>query len=238
MQKKYRIVNPPSEHRLEGELRVCDPEKTDHTKDIESWRVFKIMAEFVEGFEILRRYKLAATFFGSARIGPDSPIYQDGEKLAGMLAKSGFTVISGGASGIMEAVSKGAFEAGGKSVGLNIVLPEEQQVNRFLTDGMTYNYFFTRKVMLSFASEVYVFFPGGYGTLDECMEILTLIQTNKIKRVPVVLFNREFWAPFVNLFETHLYEKYRTISKDDLKLFHVVDSVDEAYDTILKTVNC
>ena len=223
---------------MEGELRVCDPQKTDHTKDIESWRVFKIMAEFVSGFEILRKYSLAATFFGSARTKPDDQIYKDAVALSGKLAKSGFTVVSGGASGVMEAVSKGAFEAGGKSVGLNIQLPQEQEVNQYLTDGMTFNYFFTRKVMLSFASEVYIFFPGGYGTLDECLEILTLVQTKKIKRVPIVLYGKDFWAPFIALFETHLLEKYQTIGKEDLKLFRVVDSVEEAYEVILESVNC
>lgn len=238
MDKKYRIVNPPNEHRLEGELRVCDPEKTDHTKDIETWRIFKIMAEFVEGFEVLRKYSLAATFFGSARTKPDDQIYKDAVALSAKLAKSGFAIVSGGASGVMEAVSKGAFETGGQSVGLNIELPMEQQINPYLTKGMTFNYFFTRKVMLSFASEVYIFFPGGYGTLDECLEILTLVQTRKIKRVPIILYNKDFWGPFIDLFEKHLYEKYQTIGKDDLKLFQVADSVEEAYEMILDSVNC
>lgn len=236
--KKYRIVNAPGEHRFEGELRVCDPEKTDHTKDVESWRVFKIMAEFVEGFEMLRKYKLAATFFGSARTKSDDPIYLDAVALSSKLAKSGFTVVSGGASGVMEAASKGAFEAEGKSVGLNIVLPNEQAINPYLTDAMTFNYFFSRKVMLSFASEVYIFFPGGFGTLDECLEILTLVQTKKIKRVPIILYNKDFWQPFLDVFETHLADKYQTISRDDLNLYEVADSVDEAYEKILKSVKC
>ena len=236
--KNYRIVNPPSEHRMEGELRVCDPQKTDHTKDIESWRLFKIMAEFVEGFEILRKYNLSATFFGSARTKEDQPIYAEALELGEKLAKSGFAVITGGAAGIMEAGNRGAYEAGGKSIGLNIELPSEQLPNRFLTEGMTFNYFFTRKVMLSFASEVYVFFPGGFGTLDEFLEILTLVQTRKIKRIPIFLYNREFWAPLLKYFEKDLAEKYNTIHKDDLKLFTVVDSVQEAYDQILDQVKC
>lgn len=236
--KNYRIVNPPSEHRMEGELRVCDPEKTDHTKDIESWRLFKIMAEFVEGFEILRKYRLSATFFGSARTKEDEPIYQEAQALAAKLAGSSFAVITGGAAGIMEAANRGAHEAGGKSIGLNIELPAEQEANRYLTDGMTFNYFFTRKVMLSFASEAYIFFPGGYGTLDEFLEILTLVQTGKVKRVPIFLYNKKYWTPVIEFFEKNLLNEYNVISKDDLKLYTVVDTVDEAYEEILTQVKC
>ncbi len=229
---------PPVIHRMEGELQVCDPEKTDHTKDIESWRVFKIMAEFVEGFQILRKYNLAATFFGSARSQLGEQIYEDATALAGKLATSGFAVVTGGASGIMEAANKGAYEAGGQSVGLNIQLPSEQKANPYLTDGMTFNYFFSRKVMLSFASEVYIFFPGGFGTLDEFLEILTLVQTNKVKRMPIILYNKAFWNPLLDFFEKQLLETSKTISKDDLKLYQVADSVDEAYEIILKLVKC
>ncbi len=236
--KNYRIVNPPSEHRMEGELRVCDPQKTDHTKDIESWRLFKIMAEFVEGFEILKKYNLSATFFGSARTHEDQPIYQEAKLLGEKLAKSGFAVVTGGAAGIMEAGNRGAYEAGGKSIGLNIELPSEQQPNRYLTEGMTFNYFFTRKVMLSFASEVYVFFPGGFGTLDEFLEILTLVQTRKIKRIPIFLYNKAFWTPLLEFFEKQLLDEHHTIGKDDLKLYTVVDSVEEAYEQILDQVKC
>ena len=236
--KNYRVVNPPDEHRMEGELRVCDPAKTDHTKDMESWRLFKIMAEFVEGFELLRKYNLSATFFGSARTTEDEPIYQEARQLGAKLAGSGFAVITGGAAGIMEAANRGAHEAGGKSIGLNIELPSEQLPNRYLTDGMTYNYFFTRKVMLSFASEVYIFFPGGFGTLDEFLEILTLVQTRKVKRVPIILVGKRYWAPVLEFFEKRLLDEYNTIGKDDLKLYTLVDSVDEAYEEILKQVRC
>lgn len=233
-----KIINPPEEHRMEGDLRVCDPEKTDHTKDMESWRIFKIMAEFVEGFDMIRKYNLAATFFGSARCELGEKTYQDAEALAQKLAKSGFTIITGGASGIMEAANKGAFEAGGKSVGLNIELQKEQKPNPYLTDGATFNYFFTRKVMMSFASEAYIYFPGGFGTLDEFFELLTLVQTNKIKRIPIILYDREYWAPLIDFFEHSLLEKYNTISRDDLKLYRVVNSVDEAYEAIVNLVKC
>ncbi len=236
--RKYRIMNPPSEHRLEGELKVCDPEKTDHTRDMESWRIFRIMAEFVEGFQMLRKYHLAATFFGSARSDLGEERYQDATDLAKKLSGSGFAIITGGANGIMEAANKGAYEAGGPSVGLNIMLPTEQLTNRYLTDGMTFNYFFSRKVMLSFASEVYIYFPGGFGTLDEFLEILTLVQTHKIKRIPIILYGKDYWQPITDLFENHLFKKYQTISEGDLKLYHVVDSVEEAYEAIIKLVKC
>lgn len=238
MDEPNRSLVTPDEHRLEEELRTCDPEKTDHTKDIESWRIFKIMAEFVDGFELLRKYRLAATFFGSARTHLDPKIYADASELAGKLSKSGFTIITGGASGIMEAANKGAYQAGGQSVGLNIELPSEQSVNQFLTDTQTFNYFFTRKLMLSFASEVYIVFPGGFGTLDEFFEILTLVQTKKIKRLPIILYGKEFWTPLTTYFENDLAVKHQTISKADLDLITVVDSVDEAYDAILKLVKC
>lgn len=224
---------------MEGELRVCDPVKTDHTKDMETWRIFKIMAEFIDGFALLRKYKLSVTFFGSSRSDAlDEAVYQGATELARRLSEAGFAVITGGAAGIMEAANKGAYEAGGKSVGLNIQLPSEQPVNPYLTDGQTYNYFFTRKVMLSFASEAYVFFPGGFGTMDEFLELLTLAQTNKIKRVPIILYGRGYWEPITRLFDEHLLKKYRTISPEDLKLYKVVDSVEEAYKAVLTLVKC
>lgn len=234
----YRIVNSPDEHRMEGDLRVCDPDKVDQTEDMDTWRIFKIMAEFVEGFQLLKKYRLAVTFFGSARSLLDERFYADATDLAARLSKSGFTVITGGAEGIMEAANKGAYEAGGQSVGLNIQLQKEQQPNSYLTEGQTYNYFFTRKVMLTFASEAYIYFPGGFGTLDEFTEILTLVQTNKIKRIPIILYGKAFWEPFTRLFEEELCKKYKTVSEADLKLYRIVDSVDEAYETVLNEVRC
>lgn len=231
------IFDSPTEHRMEGELRVLDPEKTDHTKDMETWRIFKILAELIEGFALLRKYKLAATFFGSARTEPGEPAYEAAVELGKRLSQSGFTVITGGAAGIMEAGNKGAYEAGGQSVGLNIKLQREQAPNRFTTDGQTFSYFFTRKVMLTFASEVYVYFPGGFGTMDEFFEILTLVQTAKIKRIPIILYDKAFWEPLTTLFEEHLCKKYQTVGKADLDLYKVVDSVDEAYEIIIKEVS-
>ncbi|MBA3789049.1 TIGR00730 family Rossman fold protein [Patescibacteria group bacterium] len=203
---------------------------------LESWRVFKIMSEFVEGFDLLRRYTLAATFFGSARESFDSTIYQAATELASRLAKAGFAIITGGSSGVMQAANRGAYEAGGASVGLNIRLEDNQATNKYVTDGMTFDHFFIRKVMLTFASEVYIYFPGGFGTMDEFFEIATLVQTKKIRHVPIVLFGKEYWTPIVTLFKEKFYEEYHAIDEGDLELYHLVDTIDEAYDYIIQNV--
>jgi uncharacterized protein (TIGR00730 family) len=204
-------------------------------RELESWRVFKIMSEFVEGFELLRKYSLAATFFGSARRTFAPHFYSSATELATRLAKSGFAVITGGSAGIMEAANKGAYEAGGASIGLNIRLEMAQGLNQYLTDSMTFDHFFVRKVMLTFSSEVYIYFPGGFGTLDEFTEIVTLVQTRKIHKIPIVLFGREYWEPFTKVFEEKLFKDYGAVDAIDLELYRVVDSVDEAYDYIMKT---
>lgn len=204
---------------------------------VQSWRIFRIMSEFVNGFDVLRKYSTAATFFGSARLTPRDPVYKAAESLAAKLAKKGFTIITGGGPGIMEAANVGSFKVGGKSLGLNIVLPTEQKLNPYVTESESFHYFFSRKVMLSFASEVYVYFPGGFGTLDELLEIVTLIQTEKISRIPIVLYGKDFWVPFLELFDKKLLKQYKTISPEDMNLFHVVDSVDEAYEYIVAHVD-
>ena len=233
-----RDMQTPEEHRLEEEIRMGDPEKTDHTAPVDKPRVDRMAQELYEGFETLHKHKLAATFFGSARCTVGDDIYDAATNLAGHLAKSGFAIITGGGGGIMEAANKGAKEANGVSVGLNIRLPNEQNANAYTTESKTFNYFFTRKVMLTFASEVYVYFPGGFGTLDELFEILTLIQTKKIKRIPIVLYGKSYWEPLTTLIKEHLYETHQTIDKEDMELYTVVDSIDEAYNTILTQVKC
>jgi uncharacterized protein (TIGR00730 family) len=214
---------------------LLDPNDAD-ADAVQSWRVFRIMAEFVQGFELLREHGLAATFWGSARTTPDDDYYKEAEELAAKLAKRGFSIISGGGPGIMEASNVGAFKVGGKSIGLNIQLPFEQKLNPYTTQSLDFDFFFSRKVMLTFASEVYVYFPGGFGTLDEFFEIVTLIQTKKIERIPVILYGRDYWEPLVKFFEENLLEKFETVSKEDLELFHMVDSVDEALKYIAKEV--
>ncbi|MBU1164389.1 TIGR00730 family Rossman fold protein [Patescibacteria group bacterium] len=201
-----------------------------------SWRIFKIMGEFVTGFEFLQQYGLAATFFGTARCRKETKIYKEATKLAKELAKMGFAIITGGGPGIMEAANKGAVEAKGDSVGLNIQLPNEQRINPYVKESRAFHYFFTRKVMLSYASEVYIFFPGGFGTLDELYEILTLIQTRKICKIPVILVDKDFWQPLVEWMYGRLYRQDKAIDKEDLNLFKVVDNADEALKLIKKVI--
>lgn len=216
----------------ERPLLVCKPKK------IESWRVFKIMSEFIEGFDIIRRYGLAASFFGSARATLGDSSYKDAEELAGRLAKKGFAIITGGSSGIMQAANKGAFEAGGISVGLNINLPDKQMDNPYLTEKFDFDHFFVRKVMLTYASEAYIYFPGGFGTLDEFFEIVTLVQTKKIHKIPVVLFGKDYWEPLLAFIDKTIYQEHAAINEEDMALYTLVDSVDEAYNYIVANVTC
>lgn len=211
---------------------VCKPQ------EIESWRVFKIMSEFVDGFEVLKRYGLAATFFGSARETFDPAIYAAATELSGRLAKAGYAIFTGGSAGIMQAANKGAHDVGGASIGLNIRLEQEQGTNAYLTDSVVFDHFFVRKVMLAYAAEVYIYFPGGYGTLDEFTEILTLVQTKKIRKIPIVLYGKDYWEPIRQFFCDQLYAKYHAVDESDLALFHIVDSVDEAFEYINKNVSC
>jgi uncharacterized protein (TIGR00730 family) len=211
---------------------VCKP------REVEPWRIFKIMNEFVEGFDILRRHGLAASFFGSARTTPEDAMYTHAEDLARRLSKRGFSIITGGSSGIMQAANKGAFEAGGASVGLNVKLTDVQDYNPYLTERFVFDHFFVRKVMLTYASEAYIYFPGGFGTLDEFFEIVTLVQTKKLKKVPIILYGKEYWDTLKVFIDSTLFEKYKTIDDTDRAIYHIVDSVDEAYEYITNTVTC
>ncbi len=195
-------------------------------------RFFKIIMEFRKGFTILRKYDLAVTFFGSSRSSFDDDVYKRACELAGKLSKDGFTVITGGGNGVMEAANKGAYVAGGSSVGLNIELPAEQQLNKYLTDSQSFDHFFIRKVMLSFASEAYIFFPGGFGTMDEFFEIITLIQTKKIQQIPVVLIDKGYWQPLLDWIEQSLYKENNAINKEDMKIYYLVETVEEAHELI------
>lgn len=192
----------------------------------ESWRLFKIMAEFVEGFELLPKVYPGVTIFGSARVERGSPEYHKAETLGKLLVKSGFSVITGGGPGIMEAANKGAAEAGGYSVGLNIKLPMEQEPNPYANVRLEFKYFFIRKVMLAKYSVAFVFFPGGYGTMDEMFEILTLIQTKKIRPVPVVLVDKNFWKPLYTWFSKTLVTTGK-ISPTELEIFRILDEPEE-----------
>ena len=221
---------------MEEKSRRIDKELFEENQPVESWRIFKIIAEFVSGFELLRRYGLAVTFFGTARCQFGDRVYQMAVELAGMLSRAGFTIVTGGGSGVMEAANRGAREAGGASVGLNIHLPGEQSLNKYTTDSLSFHYFFTRKVMLAFASEVYVFFPGGFGTLDEFFEIVTLVQTKKIKPLPIVLVGRDYWEPLLKWIEQDLYNTHKAIDEKDMSIYHLTETVEEAFNVITELV--
>lgn len=194
-----------------------------------TWRIFRMMAEFVEGFQFLSTMNKEISLFGSARIPPTNIWYKEAERLGKMLAQKGFTVITGGGPGIMEAANKGAFEGGGRSVGLNIQLPHEQRMNAYVTHGLSFHYFFTRKVMFAASAQAYVYFPGGFGTLDEFFEIITLIQTKKTEQIPIVLVGKEYWTPLVTFLEETVYGRYDAIDRVDMRLFTLVDSAEEAF---------
>jgi len=190
-------------------------------------RVTFISKEFTNGFEFIRNYPRSVTFFGSARTKEDDPYYKKAMGLAGQIVKElHYSVITGGGPGIMEAANRGAFEAGGNSLGLTIELPHEQLTNKYLTDKEDFHYFFSRKVCLSFSAEAYVFFPGGFGTLDEFLEILTLIQTNKIPKAPIILVGVSFWTPLEKFFRAVLLEN-KSIEEKDLSLYTITDNETE-----------
>lgn len=198
----------------------------DDFKLEESWRIFKIISEFVEGFEKLSDCGPAITIFGSARTREEHEDYQQALALGNVMAKSGITVITGGGPGIMAAANRGALEAGGKSVGLNITLPMEQKPNKYISKLVSFKYFFVRKVMLVKYSMAFVVFPGGFGTLDEMFEALTLIQTDKIRPFPIILYGRHYWQGLFAWLRKEL-EASGYISEDDLSLLQVVDDVNE-----------
>jgi uncharacterized protein (TIGR00730 family) len=201
----------------------------------ESWRIFRIMAEFVEGFETMGPIGPAVSIFGSARTAPSDPLYQAAYDVAKLCAQRKLAVISGGGPGIMEAANKGAFDAkGGVSIGLNIQLPHEQKPNPYQTIPIDFRYFYARKVMFVKYASAFVCFPGGFGTLDEFCELITLIQTHKIDPVPVVCFGSDYWGDLFKWMDKHLERKY--ISAGDQGIFKLTDSVDETIKLICEGI--
>ncbi len=205
--------------------------KDDNNKDV--WSVFKIMGEFVEGFDKLYKIGPCISIFGSARTKPDDKYYQLAVETADLITRKGFGVITGGGPGIMEAANKGAVEGEGKSVGLGIVLPFEQGTNQYVAREyeINFNYFFVRKVMFVKYAQGFIVFPGGFGTMDELFESLTLIQTHKISKIPIVLFGSEYWGGLVDWIKGTM-TRWGTISEADHDLFFVTDSPKEAVDII------
>jgi uncharacterized protein (TIGR00730 family) len=212
---------------------VTPAERPDALRKTDPWRVFRIMGEFVEGFEKLADVSDAVSIFGSARTSPDDPYYAAAIETARLLAEAGFPIITGGGPGIMEAGNKGAVEGNGLSIGCNIELPFEQGTNPYVRRSMYFRFFFVRKMMFAKYSMAFLVFPGGYGTMDELFEALTLIQTGKVKHFPVVLFGKEYWGGLVNWLQNTVAREGK-IDARDLMLFQVTDDPREAADIIIK----
>lgn len=202
-------------------------------KSNDSWAIFKMMSELVEGFEKLAKIGPCVSIFGSARTQPDNKYYQIGEEIAYKLAKKGYGIITGGGPGIMEAANKGAFDANGKSVGLNIDLPFEQHSNPYIDPDklINFDYFFVRKVMFVKYAQGFIVLPGGFGTLDELFEAITLVQTQKVGRFPIVLVGTSFWSGLMDWIKTTVLEE-KNISPKDIELFAIVDTAEEAVKVI------
>ena len=205
--------------------------KHDFIKE-DPWRIFRIMSEFVEGFEELSDIRKAVSIFGSSRVKPRSPYYKLAQKSAVVFAKAGYAIITGAGPGIMEAANKGAKDAGVESIGLNILTPIQQKPNEYLTRLLEFRYFFCRRVMFAKYSQACLIFPGGYGTMDEFLEAITLIQTGRMQPRPVILFNRKYWQGLLDWFKDTLV-KNKMVDVKDLRIFNVVETPQEA----LKIVN-
>lgn len=197
----------------------------------ESWRMFRILGELVEGFNSLSGIEPTITIYGSARLSADNELYAQTEEIAYRLGKMGFSIMTGGGPGVMEAANRGALKAGVTSVGLNIELPEEQISNAYTTKSITFNHFFVRKVMLVKYATAFIIMPGGLGTLDEVTEVLTLMQTHKIKPFPVILFNNEYWKNFLDWLQS-IVLAHGFISEDDFDLLRVCDNPDEVVEAV------
>jgi uncharacterized protein (TIGR00730 family) len=201
----------------------------------EAWRLFKIMGEFVEGIDTLSEIGPAVSFFGSARIKPSDSIYKKTEKLAKLFVENNFAVITGGGRGVMEAANKGAAEAGGTSVGLNIILPFEQQPNSFANVTIDFKYFFIRKVMFIKYATAYIILPGGFGTLDELFEAVTLVQTHRIKPFPLILVGSDYWAGLIDWIKIKLLSEKR-ISPEDIEILQVMDEPEDIVKAVQKVI--
>ena len=201
-------------------------EPADDLYEMDQWRIFRIMAEFVEGFDRLHKVNNGVTIFGSARLTPDHKMYQMAEKTAALLVKNGYSVITGGGPGIMEAGNRGAFMAKGESIGLNIELPFEQKPNPFIRTLINFHYFFCRKVMFVKYAKAVIVFPGGYGTLDELFESLTLVQTGRMPKVPVILFGSYYWKGLEDWLKKSILQE-KCIDGNDMYLYKIVDDPED-----------
>ncbi len=208
------------------------PMKEDFRETFQ-WRIFRIMAEFVEGFQFVADFEKSVTIFGASSFDENNENYKKAHRFGKLLAREGFSVVTGGGPGIMEAANRGAYEDGGNSIGINIQLKEGERANKYLRKSIGFHYFFTRKVMLSLSSSGYVFFPGGFGTLDEFFEVITLVQTKKIPiKGPIIAVGKEFWNPLFSWMRDELCYKHQTIKGENLDIFILVDTPEEAFEII------
>ncbi len=219
---------------LTQDEQLLETPKQDEFTHTDTWRVFRIMGEFVQGFDDLATITRGVSIFGSARTPSGHPQYKAAQETAALLARAGFAVITGGGPGIMEAANRGAFEAGGLSIGCNIELPFEQLANPYLTRSLTFKYFFVRKTMFVKYSTAFIIFPGGFGTLDELFEALTLIQTRKIRNFPVVLFGSAYWGGMLEWVKGLMLTEGKII-ENDLKLLHLTDSPEEVVEIVVRS---
>ncbi|HKG47063.1 MAG TPA: TIGR00730 family Rossman fold protein [Pyrinomonadaceae bacterium] len=233
MEKKEKGIGRqlPGTTQDEQLLESPGPDEFTHT---DPWRVFRIMGEFVEGFDELASLSRGIAIFGSARTRPDDPDYKAAQETGALLAAQGFAVITGGGPGIMEAANRGAFEAGGLSIGCNIELPFEQRSNAYQTLSLTFKYFFVRKMMFVKYSLAFVIFPGGFGTLDELFEALTLIQTKKIRNFPIVLVGSRYWSGLLDWLRAEVLPGGK-ISEHDMDIFRITDSPAEVVDIVTRS---
>jgi hypothetical protein len=222
---------PPLKRRKEAVMKEKNSRNELFAED--PWRVFRIMAEFVEGFEVLSKIEKAVSIFGSSRLKPDNKYYKLAEEIGYLLAKAGYAIITGSGPGLMEAANKGAKRAKGKSIGLNIQIPHEQRPNPYVDQLLDFRYFFVRKVLFVKYAKAFVIMPGGYGTLDEFSEALNLIQTERISRFPVILFGSEYWQGMVDWLKSTVFKK-GNISQSDLDIFTVTDSPEEVVEIVKK----
>jgi uncharacterized protein (TIGR00730 family) len=232
--KQTDETSEPGRRGVTQDEQLLKTPRADEFTHTDTWRVFRIMGEFVEGFDDLATVTRGVAIFGSARTPQDDPFYAAAQETAGLLVRAGFAVITGGGPGIMEAANRGALDAGGVSIGCNIELPFEQKPNPFQTRALTFKYFFVRKTMFVKYSNAFIIFPGGYGTLDELFEALTLIQTRKIKNFPVVLFGTDYWGGMVSWLSDVIL-KAKNIADEDVRLLHLTDSPAEVVDIVVRS---
>ena len=228
-------ANQPQTKTTQDEQLLESP-RPDEFTHTDPWRVFRIMGEFVEGFDELAALNRGISIFGSARSKPDDPDYKAAQETAALLAAEGFAVITGGGPGVMEAANRGAFEAGGLSVGCNIELPFEQRPNAYQTKSLTFKYFFVRKMMFVKYSLGFIIFPGGFGTFDELFEALTLIQTKKIRNFPIILFDSSYWTGLMNWLHDVVLAEGK-INEIDFQMLHITDSPAEVVEIVTRSQN-